>query len=189
MDALEIPILETERLRLRGLRRSDFEEYAALYADSEVTRYLGGPWDRGRSWRHLAFLLGHWQVAGSGSWAVEHKETGAFVGVVGFSEPEGWPGLELAWVLGRRWWGCGYAVEGGRAALAHAFDVWRRESVISLISPANQASIRVAERLGESFRGRVSHYGREMLCYGIEPSLQLWYPLSRTGVSAGGRGG
>ena len=38
-------------------------------------------------------------------------------------------------------------------------------------------------------RDRVSHCGREMLCYGIEPSPQLWSPLSRAGVSACGRGG
>jgi RimJ/RimL family protein N-acetyltransferase len=170
MDAHEIPILETERLRLREPRQSDFDAYAAMYADPEVTRFLGGPWDRGRAWRHLAFLQGHWWMAGVGSWVVEQRGTGAFLGVVGFSEPEGWPELELAWILGRRWWGRGYAVEAGRAALAHAFGVWRRERVISLISPENEASVRVAERLGERLQGRVEHFGREMLCYGVEPS-------------------
>ena len=173
MDAREIPILETERLRLRPFHPSDFEEYAALYADPEVLRYLGGgqaPWDRGRAWRHLAFLMGHWQIAGKGTWAVEHRDGGALLGAVGFSAPEGWPGLELAWVLARRWWGCGYATEGARAALDHAFTVWREERVISLISPENHRSVRVAERLGESLRGRIDHCGREMLCYGIEPS-------------------
>jgi RimJ/RimL family protein N-acetyltransferase len=96
---IEAPILETERLRLRPLRSSDLNDYAALYADPEVVRYFGDggkPWDRGRSWRHLAFLIGHWRLAGTGSWAVEHKESGAFLGVIGFSEPAGWPGLELA---------------------------------------------------------------------------------------------
>jgi RimJ/RimL family protein N-acetyltransferase len=51
-EALQIPTLETERLRLRSLRAGDIDDYAALYADREVVRYLGGgpePWDRGRS--------------------------------------------------------------------------------------------------------------------------------------------
>lgn len=169
---VEAPILETERLRLRPLRPSDFEDYAALYADPEVVRHLGGggqPWDRGRSWRHLAFVSGHWLLAGTGSWAAEHKETGTFLGVIGFSEPEGWPGFELAWLLARRWWGFGYATEGARAALDHAFTRWKRERVISLISPENRRSIRVAERLGETLRGRIpDHFGREMLRYGID---------------------
>jgi RimJ/RimL family protein N-acetyltransferase len=167
-----VPTLETERLRLRPFRPSDFTDYSAMYADPEVLRYLvgsgGRPWARDRSWRHMAFLQGHWQLAGSGSWAVEHKASGAFVGVIGFSEPEGWPGLELAWTLARRWWGFGYATEGARAALAFAFTRWKRERVISLISPDNQRSIRVAERLGESLQGRISHNGVEMLCYGID---------------------
>jgi RimJ/RimL family protein N-acetyltransferase len=171
MDSLEIPILSTERLRLRPFRRSDFDDYAAMYSDPEVLRYLGGgpePWDRGRSWRHMAFQLGHWQLGDRGMWALEQRETGTFLGGVGFADPEGWPGLELAWTLARRWWGHGYATEGARAALAHAFDVWQRDRVISLIHPENRASIRVAERLGERLQGRIQHFGREMLCYGID---------------------
>ena len=124
MESPDVPVLETERLRLRAFRRSDFEDYAALKADPEVQRYLSESWDRGRSWRHLAFLVGHWQLGGAGIWAVEQRETGAFLGIVGFCEPEGWPGFELAWTLARRWWGMGYATEGARAALDHAFNVW-----------------------------------------------------------------
>src|SRR5215210_4977426 len=97
MDRLVIPTLETERLRLRSFRESDVDDYAALNADPEVMLHMGGPWDRGRSWRHMAFLLGHWRLAGAGMWALAQKETGAFLGVAGFAEPEGWPGLELAW--------------------------------------------------------------------------------------------
>lgn len=171
-DSLEIPTLLTERLRLRAFRKSDIDDYAAMYSDPEVLRHLGGgggePWDRGRSWRHMAFLLGHWQLRGSGMWALEQRETGAFLGVAGFAEPEGWPGSELAWALARRWWGHGYATEGARAALAYAFSALQKERVISLIHPENSASIRVAERLGERLRGRIHHFGREMLCYGID---------------------
>lgn len=171
MDTIEAPILVTDRLRLRPFRKSDIDDYAALKADPEVLRHLGGgmePWDRGRAWRHLAFLIGHWPLAGRGMWAVELKETGTFLGSIGFAAPEGWPGLELAWTLARRWWGHGYATEGAQAALAHAFAVWHEDRVISLIHPENQASIRVAERLGERMEGRIHHFGREMLCYGID---------------------
>jgi RimJ/RimL family protein N-acetyltransferase len=166
-----IPTLETERLRLRPFRRSDFEDYAALNADPEVLRHLGSgaqAWDRGRSWRHLAFLMGHWQLGGAGMWAIEHRETGAFVGSVGFAAPDEWPGFELAWILVRRWWGQGYATEAARAALAHAFNVLEKDHVISLIHPENRASIRVAERIGERLEGRIEHFGREMLLYGLD---------------------
>jgi hypothetical protein len=72
MGVLEIPILETERLRLRAFRKSDLDSYLALHTDPEVMRYLVGvgpvPWDKGRCWRHIAFQLGHWQLEGSGVW-------------------------------------------------------------------------------------------------------------------------
>ena len=168
---VKIPTLETERLRLRPLRESDFEDYAALYADPEVLRYLGSgpePWDRGRCWRHMAFLKGHWELAGAGMWAVELRETGGFLGLIGFAAPEGWPGFELAWTLARPFWGRGYATEGARAALAYGFKVQRRDRVVSLIHPENQASIRLAERLGERLQGRVEVLGREHLIYGVE---------------------
>ncbi len=182
MDALEIPTLETERLWLRPLRVTDFDDYAALYEDPEVLRYLGGgpdPWDRGRSWRHMAFVVGHWHLRGAGLWAVERKETGAFLGMIGFAAPEGWPGFELAWTLARRWWGNGYATEGARAALAYAFTILKMDRVISLIYPENQASIRVAERIGERPQGRIHHFGREMLCYGIDRETYLRGTASR----------
>lgn len=39
MDSLEIPTLMSDRLRLRALRTSDFEDYAALNADPEVMHH------------------------------------------------------------------------------------------------------------------------------------------------------
>lgn len=58
MDSPEIPTLVTARLRLRGIRVSDYEDYADLYADPEVMRLIGGQtWDRGRAWRHMAFAV------------------------------------------------------------------------------------------------------------------------------------
>jgi RimJ/RimL family protein N-acetyltransferase len=168
MGSLVIPTLATERLWLRPIRASDYEDYAALNADPEVMRHLGGPWDRGRSWRHLAFLLGHWHLGRPGMWALEQKETGAFVGMVGFSEPEGWPGFELAGILARRWWGQGHATEAARAALDYAFTTLKKDRVISLVHPENRASIRLVERLGERVLKHIEHFGREMLCYAID---------------------
>ena len=176
MDAPEIPTLMTERLRLRALRGSDFEDYAALYADPEVVRFLGGTgdtWDRGRAWRHMAFALGHWQLQGVGIWVAEKKATGAFVGMIGFWEPVTWPGFELSGHIARRYWGQGYASEGARAARAYAFNVLRRERLISLVNPANHASIRVMERIGERLEGRIDHFGRQMLLYGLDRATYL----------------
>jgi RimJ/RimL family protein N-acetyltransferase len=185
-----IPTLTTERLRLRSFRKSDLDDYAALSADREVLRYLGAgtePWDRGRSSRHLAFLLGHWQLWDAGTWAVEHKESGgAFVGMVGFSSPEGWPGFELAWVTS-----LSKVSAGNRCPRRAPLGSWIRDlgrpcrhgprvhrleegaRIISLFAPENRASIRVAERIGELPEDRIIHFGREMLCYGLDRATYL----------------
>jgi len=176
MDASGIPTLETTRLRLRGLRGSDFEDYAALYADPEVTRFIGQngeTWDRGRSWRHMAFAVGHWHLQGAGVWAVEERASAEFVGVVGFWEPATWPGFELSGHIARRFWGKGYASEGARAAMAYAFSTLRRERLISLVNPANHASIRVVERIGERLEGRIEFLGRQFLLYGLDRAAYL----------------
>jgi RimJ/RimL family protein N-acetyltransferase len=161
--------LETERLRLRMFRDDDLDAYAPIVADPEVVRYLGDgqPLDRVGAWRQMAWMLGHWSLRGYGLWAVEERATGALIGRIGFIDPEGWPGFELGWVLARPSWGKGYATEGARRALAYAFGEMGRDHVISLIYPANAASIRVAERLGETLEGRTVLFGREVLIYGV----------------------
>ncbi|MDJ0657603.1 MAG: GNAT family N-acetyltransferase [Xanthomonadales bacterium] len=148
------PILDTPRLRLRQFRESDFEAYAELCADPEVMKYLGSePWNRTDSWRHLAAMLGHWQLRGFGLYAVEVRETGQFAGRVGFIQPEGWPGFEVGWTLARPMWGNGYATEAARACLEHALGPMQQQRVISLIHPDNHASRKVAERIGETLSG------------------------------------
>jgi RimJ/RimL family protein N-acetyltransferase len=160
--------LETERLLLREWRESDFETYAGICADPDVMRYLGGkPYSRLEAWRHMAYVVGHWQLRGFGHWAVEEKASGRFIGRLGFQDPEGWPAFEIGWTLAKESWGKGYATEGAREALEYAFTRMDRSHVISLIHPQNSASIAVAERLGETLEGETSVMGIDVLIYGI----------------------
>ncbi len=162
--------LESERLRLRMFRESDLDAYAAMCADPEVMRYIGvggQTLTRAETWRHMAMVLGHWELRGYGLWAVEERATGTLVGRIGLYNPEGWPGLECGWALARGAWGNGYATEGARRALAFAFTELDRDHVISLIRPDNVASIRVAERIGERLERTTTLLGSEALVYGI----------------------
>ena len=145
-----VPRLETERLLLREFLPSDVEPYARMMSDPEVCRFLGDgkPLDRADAWRQLAQIIGHWELRGFGLWAVEERATRQLVGRIGCYEPEGWPEFEIGYVLAREAWGRGLAREGVAAALAYARRDLGRESVISLIRPANRASIAVAEHFG-----------------------------------------
>lgn len=145
-----IPRLETDRLILREWRDSDLDAFAAIVADAEVMRFLGPQLTRDEAWRNMASGAGHWLLRGYGTWAVERKSDGAMMGRVGLINPEGWPGLEVGWTLGRPYWGSGYATEAARAAMGYGFLTQPVEKLISLIHPDNVASQAVARRLGES---------------------------------------
>lgn len=139
---------ESERLYLRGWRPSDFEAYAAYYANEETARYVGGRMTRDKAWRHFAAMVGHWSLKGFGFWAVEEKTSGAFVGCIGLWEPEGWPELELGYWLTTEAQGKGYATEAAVRSRRFAFEEMGATTLVSFIAPENEPSIRVAKRLG-----------------------------------------
>lgn len=166
---MNVPLLETDRLLLRMWRDDDFESYARMCANPDVMRYIGGKtFDRLEAWRHMAFLVGHWQLRGYGHWAVEEKNTGRFIGRIGFLNPDSWPAFEIGWALAPEAWGKGFATEGAQRALLYAFTELDKQHVISLIHPDNKGSIRVAERLGEKLEGNTELFGHEVLIYGID---------------------
>lgn len=177
---------ETPRLLLRQFRESDLDAYARITADAEVMRWVGGQtFTRAEAWRHIAYLLGHWQMRGYGLWAVEEKQGGRLVGRVGLYYPEGWPGLEVGWLLARDVWGRGYATEAGAAALAFGFDTLAVDHVVSVIHIENAASIRVALRLGERFERHLDVSGFPCALYGL---TQAEWRQARNSAAAARRG-
>lgn len=151
-----IPTLISDRLTLRAPRQTDFECFAAFYA-SDRAKFIGGPLDRNRAWRQLATEAGHWALLGYGRWIVEETATGSPVGMVGLWNPEGWPEPEIGWDLFDGSEGKGFATEAALTARAYAYEVLGWTSVISLVAPANDASARVALRLGAALETDFDH--------------------------------
>ena len=130
------PVIETERLILRGHTKADLDVCAAMWGDAEVTRYIGGrPFARDEVWARLLRYVGHWQEMGYGFWALTEKASGQLIGELGFAdfkrqlEPSFGDTPEMGWVLSPSGHGKGYASEAVAAALAWAdarFDEpWR----------------------------------------------------------------
>ena len=163
-----VPVLCTERLVLRSFTQHDFEAFAKIVADPEVVRYLddGAPISREECWRGMALFIGHWHLLGYGWWAVEDRRNGDFLGRIGLYNPEGWPGIEVGWLLRRDVWGAGLATEGATAALNFAFDVVGARHVISIIDARNTRSIRVAEKIGERYERDLRHKDKAVVVYG-----------------------
>jgi len=152
-----VPMLETARLRLRGHRADDFAASAAIWADSEVVRYIGGkPSTPQESWMRLLRYPGLWAVLGYGFWAIEEKASGRVIGDIGYADfkraidppLDGMP--ELGWVLARDAQGKGYAREALTAVLAWGKAHFGVHRAACIIEPDNTASIRLAT--GASFR-------------------------------------
>lgn len=179
-NTLEIPVIQTERLKLRGFLAGDVEPFAAMCADPEVIRYAsfaGRPLslEESRSW--VSRMQAHWQERNFGMWAVVDRQSGRFLGRIGLQQPEGYPGVEIAWMLARNYWGQGFAYEGCMAAIEWGFSYLDQQFLISLIFPENQRSIRLAERLGESLIGSIQIQGKHLLQYRI--SRKDWAALGQ----------
>lgn len=146
--AIDIPVIETERLILRGFEDRDFAAYAAIRADEDVMTFLGGPQSRHMAWRGMSAMIGHWVLRGFGFFCVEEKASGTCIGHCGPWYPVDWPDHEIGYTLARSAQGKGYATEAARAALGFAYEKLGWTTAISVIDPENHASQGVAKKLG-----------------------------------------
>ena len=143
-----IPVLETERLILRGWREGDFEPFAAIYADESQARFIGGVETRDNAWRRMAAIIGHWTLRGYGLWVAAPKENDRFIGWAGCWNPEGFPEPEIGYCIAPAHQRKGYAREAALRTLRYAYDDLGWRTAASLIVVDNEPSIRVAESLG-----------------------------------------
>ena len=167
-----VPVIETERLRMRGHRLEDFETHAAIWAHPDVTRFIGGkPLAREDSWRRFMGFPGHWALLGHGYWLVEEKHTGKYVGDCGFGSfkrdvgAHDFTAPEQGWALSPDMHGRGYATEACLAQIAWAESHFRRSDFICMIAPQNTPSLRVAQRLGYREFARVDYKGEESILF------------------------
>jgi RimJ/RimL family protein N-acetyltransferase len=146
-------VLTTPRLLLRTFRRDDLPQYAALNADPEVVRYLGGvPLTREYSDEIAEWAQQCFAESGLGLLAVERREDAAFLGMCGLHHLQSYPDdVEVGWRLSREHWGRGYATEAATGWLDHAFGPLDLPRVISITEPPNVRSLAVMRRLGMVF--------------------------------------
>ncbi len=147
-----VPVLRTERLVLRGWRRSDREQFAALNADERVMELFPATLDRVESDAMVDRVVRRWADGRPSLWAVEVPDVAPFIGFVGLFEPsfeaDFTPCVEVGWRLAAQHWGRGYATEGARAALGFGFGALGLDEIVSFTSVGNERSRRVMEKLG-----------------------------------------
>ena len=172
------PDITTARLLLRACEVSDFEDYAAMWADPRVTDFIGGtPRLRGESWRRFCVGTGLWPLHGYGYWLFVERSTNKMVGVGGLAtferglaELKNFP--EAGWAFAADSWGKGYASEAVAAFLAWSDSTVGAPEIRCIISPENAASIHVAKKCGFSELCRVNFEGDTTIVFS-RPRLSL----------------
>jgi RimJ/RimL family protein N-acetyltransferase len=171
--------LETPRLVLRRWHGADVVPLAAINADPEVMRWIGTGQVRDLAQTRAAVqaLEREWDRTGIGLFAVEVRATGALAGFTGLAVPhflpEIMPAVEIAWRLGKPFWGDGIATEAARAALE--FGLAGRDRIVAIVQIGNIASERVMQKIGMSLERETVDptSGRPVRVYEITREQQL----------------
>jgi RimJ/RimL family protein N-acetyltransferase len=137
-----------------------------------VTQYIGGkPFTAEECWSRFLRYFGHWAVLGFGFWVVEERESGDFVGEVGFAgykreldTPLG-DAPEVGWVISPAKQGKGYATESVQAVMHWGRKHFASNNAVCLIHPDHRASIRVAAKCGFEERHTAMYKGHPAVIF------------------------
>lgn len=158
--------LETDRLILRQFKDDDWQGLHKYYSNADATAYtVGRAFSEGESWRAMASMVGHWQLRGYGSYALELKSSGETLGTVGFWAPNDWPEPEIKWALAPEFWGKGYASEAARIVQQAGLEFLPDLPLISLIHPDNHPSIALAEAISATLETTIAFRGADWCLY------------------------
>ena len=162
-DLKDIPVIETERLKLRASRPEDFTSLFAMWQDEEYVRFIGNrKRSSGEVWNTLQRNIGAWALFGFGYLTIEDKQTGGFVGECGFMlsrRGEISPHLplepEAGWGIAPAYWGKGIVYEAMAAMIAWADEQDPEFPCHCIVEPGHSRSRRIAEKLGFTLKGPV----------------------------------
>jgi ribosomal-protein-alanine N-acetyltransferase len=148
-------ILETKRLLLRHLEPDDLDDLFRLYRDPDIRRYFPeGTLTYEETKEELEwFFNGHPEHPELGLWATIHKDSNQFIGRCGLLPwtIDGSYEVEVAYMIAKEYWRQGLGSEAAQAILEYGFDHLQVSRLICMIDKENQASMKVAQKIGMSF--------------------------------------
>jgi ribosomal-protein-alanine N-acetyltransferase len=170
LESRRLPILETERLRLRPLERGDVDDVFPLMMDREVMAYWDVPETEDPD---LVAAIVESQVAAMAHgqavyWSMRTLAEDAFVGCCDLAEIDSWHKRgEIGFLLGREAWGLGYGLEAMRAVVAYAAAAGLRK-LTARTHLGNRRSDNLLEKLGFTqeglLRGHILRDGERRDC-------------------------
>lgn len=166
------PEFETPRLSLRRLDAGDAPFLVDLLNQPSFLANIG---DRGVRTPEdaLRYLrdgpLAMYERCGFGLWLLSRKSDGAAIGLCGLLRRDTLPDADVGYALLPPYWGAGYASEAVQATLRHAREKFGLRRVVAIVSEGNDASVRVLEKAGMKYEGRVTvtEGAPEVLLFGV----------------------
>ena len=145
-------VIETDRIFLRPFSIDDIEPFAKICSNPNVMRYIGDGQPVGLD--IIAEKIPEWielyENQKYGLMALIFKKTNELIGFCGFIHQivDGDEYIELGYRLDEAYWGKGIATEAATAVKDYAFNVLEIPLLISIINHQNDASKRVAKKVG-----------------------------------------
>ncbi len=144
-------VLETERLILRQLTNDDAPFILELLNEPSFIQNIADRKVRTIEDAQAYILNGpvsSYEKHGFGSYLAILKETNESIGMCGLIKRDGLEDVDIGYALLPRFWSKGYAVEAAQAVKEYARDVIGLSRLVAIVDPANEASIRVLEKIG-----------------------------------------
>lgn len=158
---METVYIATDRLILRSWKKADRKAFAEMNSDKNVMRYFPAPLSKEESDNFVDRITAELEEYGIGLYAVEIKETGEFIGYVGFHrfnfDAPFSPAWEIGWRISDKYWHKGYATEAAAACLAHAREHQLLATLYSFTATHNIPSENVMKRIGMTYAGTFMH--------------------------------
>ena len=175
----KLPIIETERLRLRHLEEADTDALFEIFSNEEAMRFWSWvPYhERAQAVKLLADINENFRQKSHFQWGIALRSDDRVIGTTTlFRFDEQSRRAELGYILNRRFWGKGYVGEALSALFDFAFGQLNLNRLEADIEPRNAASIKTVERLGFQKEGLL----RERWIVGDEIQDSLFYGLLKS---------
>ena len=166
---MQLPQIETARLRLLPYTLDDLDDLHRLWTDPDVRRYLfdNKVIAREQAASGIERSLACFQTHGFGEWAVCLRGKDPLIGFCGFRFTGDPPEVELFYGLAPAHWGQGLTTEAARAILRYGFEEHKFSCVVASADAPNVASLRVMEKVGMRFDKRVGKGGLDLVYYRV----------------------
>lgn len=160
-------MLETNRLILRPMNKSDIDAVFAMRSDAEIMRFIREPQGRKEAANWIKLVSGLWETEQIGFCAVVEKQNEKTIGWCGLWRLKETDEIEVGYAIAKDFWGKGFAPEAAEKFLEYGFENLQLEKIVAVARPENAGSRRVMEKLGMKYDYIGEFYAHDLVHYTI----------------------